>query len=108
MAAIESINTNTDAEMSASVMSPTNVVGVSVSNDMNPLFTPGTTPIFYGSLCKQMDKRQDLAVHGKYNDGYYIGAFDGHGTNACINILRGLDYSVIAQDPLKIVEHTSG
>jgi serine/threonine protein phosphatase PrpC len=118
MAAIESINTNTASKMSEFAASNLPVTQGCVSEskpipDMEALlklgqFTYGTTPIFYGSLCKQMDKRQDLAVHGKYADGYYIGVFDGHGTNACIDILRGLDYSVIAQDPLKIVEHTSG
>lgn len=64
-------------------------------------------PVTFGSLCKQMDKEQDLAVHGKYNKGYYIGVFDGHGTSECIEILRKLDYSVIANDPVKIIDHTS-
>jgi serine/threonine protein phosphatase PrpC len=54
-----------------------------------------------------MDKGQDLAVHGKYDKGYYIGVFDGHGTDDCIKILRRLDYSVIANDPLRIIDHTS-
>jgi serine/threonine protein phosphatase PrpC len=61
--------------------------------------------MFYGSLCKQMDKRQDMGVHGKYEKGYYIGAFDGHGTNACIHLLRTLDYGQIANDPLKIIDY---
>jgi serine/threonine protein phosphatase PrpC len=61
--------------------------------------------IFYGSLCKQMDKRQDMGVHGTYEKGYYIGAFDGHGTNACIQLLRNLDYRQIANDPLKIIDY---
>lgn len=62
--------------------------------------------IFCGSLCKQMDKKQDLGVHGVYEKGYYIGAFDGHGLNGCINILRQLDYAVIANDPVKIKKAT--
>jgi serine/threonine protein phosphatase PrpC len=69
-----------------------------------PLFSESYT---IGSLCKQMDKGQDLAVHGKYNKGYYIGAFDGHGTSECIQKLRALDYSLIANDPLRIIDHTS-
>lgn len=64
-------------------------------------------PITFGSLCKQMDKGQDLAVHGKYDKGYYVGVFDGHGTDDCIKILRGLDYAIIANDPLRIIDHTS-
>jgi len=62
---------------------------------------------FYGSLCKQLDKGQDLAVHGKYDKGYYIGVFDGHGTNACINILRNLNYKNIAKDPVQIAKSTT-
>jgi serine/threonine protein phosphatase PrpC len=69
-----------------------------------PLFSES---INFGSLCKQMDKEQDLAVHGKYDKGYYIGVFDGHGTSECIQILRRLDYSIIANNPVKIIEHTS-
>jgi serine/threonine protein phosphatase PrpC len=72
-----------------------------------PLFSDIQMPITFGSLCKQMDKCQDLAVHGKYNKGYYIGVFDGHGTSECIEILRRLDYSIIANDPLRIIDHTS-
>ena len=79
--------------------------------DLAPLFSDFKTsaprnPTF-GSLCKQLDKGQDLAVHGKYDKGYYIGAFDGHGTSECIEILRRLDYAVIANDPLRIIDHTS-
>ena len=59
--------------------------------------------IFCGSLCSQMDKRQDIGVHGLYDKGYYIGAFDGHGTNACVNVLRTLDYAEVAKDPLQII-----
>jgi serine/threonine protein phosphatase PrpC len=70
-----------------------------------PLFSEQTYTM--GSLCKQLDKKQDLAVHGKYDKGYYIGAFDGHGTSECIQILRGLDYSLIANDPVRIIDHTS-
>lgn len=66
-----------------------------------------TESYMHGSLCKQLDKGQDLAVHGKYEKGYYIGVFDGHGTHKCIDILRGLDYSVIANDPLKIINWTN-
>jgi hypothetical protein len=58
--------------------------------------------IFCGSLCSQMDKRQDIGVHGVYDKGYYIGAFDGHGTNACVDVLRTLDYAEVAKDPLNI------
>ena len=81
-------------------------------NDMEvsnlvPLFSEVQQDITFGSLCKQMDKGQDLAVHGKYDNGYYIGVFDGHGTDDCIKILRRLDYSVIANDPLRIIDHTS-
>jgi hypothetical protein len=65
-----------------------------------------TSNIFCGSLCKQMDKKQDLGVHGVYEKGYYIGAFDGHGTDDCIRILRQLDYSVIANDPVSIKKET--
>ncbi len=77
--------------------------------DLVPLFSdmPITKDVKCGSLCKQMDKQQDLAVHGKYKKGYYIGVFDGHGTSECIEILRKLDYSVIANDPLRIIDHTS-
>jgi serine/threonine protein phosphatase PrpC len=64
--------------------------------------TNSTTPIFYGSLCKQLDKRQDLGVHGKYENGYYIGAFDGHGTHKCIELMRQFDYAKIALNPLSI------
>lgn len=64
--------------------------------------------IFCGSLCKQMDKKQDLGVHGVYEKGYYIGAFDGHGTDDCIRILRQLDYSVIANNPVDIKRATDG
>jgi serine/threonine protein phosphatase PrpC len=64
--------------------------------------THSTTPIFYGSLCKQLDKRQDLGVHGKYENGYYIGAFDGHGTHKCIELMREFDYAKIAMNPLSI------
>lgn len=64
--------------------------------------------IFYGSMCKQMDKKQDLGVHGVYEKGYYIGAFDGHGTDDCIRILRQLDYSLIANDPVSIKKATDG
>jgi serine/threonine protein phosphatase PrpC len=71
-----------------------------------PLFSESSEPMF-GSLCKQMDKGQDLAVHGKYKKGYYIGAFDGHGTSECIQILRDVDYSIIANDPLRIIDYTS-
>ena len=73
-----------------------------------PLFSnvQDIQPIF-GSICKQMDKGQDLGVHGKYDKGYYIGAFDGHGTSQCINILRRLDYAEIAKDPLQIIDYTS-
>lgn len=60
--------------------------------------------IFCGSDSKQMDKGQDLAVHGLYDDGYYIGAFDGHGLDRCINVLRSLDYSQVAKNPLKIID----
>jgi serine/threonine protein phosphatase PrpC len=73
-------------------------------NGLVPLFSES---INFGSLCKQLDKAQDLAVHGKYDKGYYIGVFDGHGTDDCIKILRKLDYSVIANDPLRIIDHTS-
>ena len=59
--------------------------------------------IFCGSLCSQMDKRQDIGVHGLYDKGYYIGAFDGHGTNKCVNVLRTLDYAQVANDPLQII-----
>lgn len=59
--------------------------------------------IFCGSLCSQMDKRQDIGVHGVYDKGYYIGAFDGHGTNACVNVLRILDYAQVAKNPLNII-----
>ena len=59
--------------------------------------------IFCGSLCSQMDKCQDIGVHGVYDKGYYIGAFDGHGTNACVNVLRTLDYAEVAKDPLQII-----
>lgn len=79
-------------------------------NELNlaPLFSDvEDMPINFGSLCKQLDKGQDLAVHGKYDKGYYIGTFDGHGTDDCIKILRGLDYAVIANDPLRIIHHTS-
>lgn len=61
-----------------------------------------TTSIFYGSLCKQLDKCQDLGVHGKYEKGYYIGAFDGHGTHKCIELMRNFDYAKIAMNPLSI------
>ena len=64
--------------------------------------------IFCGSLCKQMDKKQDLGVHGLYEKGYYIGAFDGHGTDDCISILRQLDYSVVANNPIDIKKETDG
>lgn len=64
--------------------------------------------IFCGSMCKQMDKQQDLGVHGLYEKGYYIGAFDGHGTDDCIRILRQLDYSLIANDPVSIKKATDG
>jgi serine/threonine protein phosphatase PrpC len=73
-----------------------------IINDSEP--TDKSHTLFYGSLCKQMDKRQDMGVHGIYEKGYYIGAFDGHGTNACIQLLRTLDYSIIANDPLKIID----
>lgn len=73
-----------------------------------PLFSEVEIPNpRFGSLCKQLDKGQDLAVHGKYDKGYYVGVFDGHGTDDCIKILRCLDYSVIANDPLRIIDHTS-
>lgn len=76
--------------------------------DVVPLFSDFQMPqISSGSLCKQLDKGQDLAVHGKYDKGYYTGVFDGHGTNDCIQILRRLDYSVIANNPLQIIDHTS-
>ena len=76
--------------------------------DLAPLFSDvEDLPINFGSLCKQLDKGQDLAVHGKYDKGYYIGVFDGHGTDDCIKILRKLDYAIIANDPLRITDHTS-
>jgi len=65
---------------------------------------PVETQVFCRSLCKQLDKRQDMGVHGNYEKGYYIGTFDGHGTNACIQLLRTLDYALIANDPLKIID----
>ena len=79
------------------------------SNEVNlvPLFSEQIESYTFASLCKQLDKGQDLAVHGKYDKGYYIGAFDGHGTSECIQILRSVDYSVIANDPLRIIDHTS-
>lgn len=64
--------------------------------------------LFYNSLCLQLDKRQDIGVHGTYDKGYYIGAFDGHGRDTCVNILRGLDYSIIANDPTKIIDSMTG
>jgi len=67
-----------------------------------PLFHELPKVIFCKSACKQMDKRQDMGVHGKYNKGYYIGVFDGHGGDKCINDLRTLDYSIVAQNPLDI------
>lgn len=77
-------------------------------NDFEPI---AIMPIFQdiktilcASGCKQMDKGQDLAVHGLYEDGYYIGAFDGHGTNKCINMLRTLDYAQVAKNPLNIID----
>jgi serine/threonine protein phosphatase PrpC len=79
------------------------------SISLSPIVSPSivSPSISYGSLCKQLDKHQDLGVHGKYDKGYYIGSFDGHGTDDCINILRRLDYSVIANDPVKIIDYTS-
>jgi serine/threonine protein phosphatase PrpC len=65
-----------------------------------PLFQDN---IFCYSLCSQMDKCQDIGVHGVYDKGYYIGAFDGHGTNACVNVLRTLDYAQVANNPLNII-----
>lgn len=65
-----------------------------------PLFEDN---ILCRSLCSQMDKCQDIGVHGVYDKGYYIGAFDGHGTNACVNVLRTLDYAEVAKDPLQII-----
>jgi hypothetical protein len=70
--------------------------------------TESASNIFCGSMCKQMDKKQDLGVHGVYEKGYYIGAFDGHGTDDCIRILRQLDYSVIANNPVDIKKATDG
>jgi hypothetical protein len=78
-----------------------------ILTNLVPLFSDVEMSITFGSLCKQLDKGQDLAVHGKYDKGYYVGVFDGHGMDDCIKILRGLDYSIIANDPLRIIEHTS-
>ena len=97
--------------MAAIVSNSTMMSEINDSEDIDimPLFkmarsesSPSTTPIFYGSLCKQLDKRQDLGVHGKYENGYYIGAFDGHGTNKCIELMRQFDYAKIALNPLSI------
>jgi len=76
-----------------------------INSDINKaeIETVETQDIFYGSLCKQLDKRQDIGVHGVYDKGYYIGAFDGHGTNACVNVLRKLDYAEVAKNPLNII-----
>ena len=68
-----------------------------------PLFQEINMKIFCGSLCSQMDKGQDIGVHGVYDKGYYIGAFDGHGTSKCVNVLRTLDYAQVAKDPLQII-----
>ena len=85
----------------------TNDESKDILTNLVPLFSDVEMSITFGSLCKQLDKGQDLAVHGKYDKGYYVGVFDGHGMDDCIKILRGLDYSVIATDPLRIIEHTS-
>ena len=77
---------------------------ISNSSEQNTYMQTEPMNIFCMSSCKQMDKSQDLAVHGKYENGYYIGVFDGHGTDKCINILHTLNYDNIAKNPLKIIE----
>jgi len=104
----------TDSSVSMTSMTSMTSIGDNISphsviiiNDPDLCDTPHSdkcTKMFYGSLCKQMDKCQDMGVHGTYEKGYYIGAFDGHGTNACIQLLRTLDYASIANDPLKIID----
>jgi serine/threonine protein phosphatase PrpC len=49
------------------------------------------------STSRQLGNRQDHAVHGKYSKGYYLGVMDGHGTDKCIDLLRQLDYSNLAE-----------
>ena len=49
------------------------------------------------SESRQLGNRQDHAVHGKYSKGYYLGVMDGHGTDRCIDLLRQLDYSNLAE-----------
>ena len=108
--------TFTTESVSMTSMTSTSIGEVDVSpHSIIAINDPSDTPIhsdqdsedpkiFCASLCKQMDKRQDMGVHGTYEKGCYIGAFDGHGTNACIQLLRTLDYRQIANDPLKIID----
>ena len=93
--------TTDSMSMSEIDVSPHSVITI---NDCNTSHSDECAKMFYGSLCKQLDKRQDMGVHGTYEKGYYIGAFDGHGTNACIQLLRTLDYALIANNPLKIID----
>lgn len=72
--------------------------------DLEPVVSVEYKGIYCSSSTKQLDKRQDMGVHGKYDKGYYIGSFDGHGTSKCINILRTLDYATVALNPLNIRE----
>jgi serine/threonine protein phosphatase PrpC len=59
-----------------------------ILTNLVPLFSDVEMSITFGSLCKQLDKGQDLAVHGKYDKGYYVGVFDGHGGKLVSKFLK--------------------
>jgi hypothetical protein len=66
------------------------------------------------AITRQLGNGQDYVVKGAFcngNDDYeYVAAMDGHGNgiqpNACINLLRNLDFNIVAQqkNPVEYIQ----